>query len=395
MTIQSHNHSRYSILFVDDEEKSLKYFKQAFCRHFNILTASGSKEAKQLIIEHPGNVGVLITDKRMPDENGIELLEWVKKQNPDIIRLLTTAFANSEETIEAINKGHIYRYVPKPWQAENLLNDLKSAMNLFMQQKLDGKRAEKCIRSSAILAAYFVNKLKSPLLNIDNTAKNIQVELPKLIDKLKQSRSTESSASTEQQLEILRTTPESLRASLQIANTEIDTFLLNIGRKQISQQDIISFSIRDCINSSLSQCFVSEHFRKSIYFDSELDFIVLGIEDLIKFVLLSLLNNAIDALSATNAGEIIIRLETGKNYNYLYIKDTGIGMANNILPHIFDEYFSTKPNHIGLGLTFCKTVMQELDGDIKCHTQKNFYTEFSLNFPKVATLSSNKKKTPH
>jgi len=392
MPLLSHNHSRYSVLFVDDEEKSLKYFKQAYGRHFNILTASDCDEAKKLLNLNSDNIGILIADKRMPTENGIELLEWTKKQKPNIIRILTTAYSDNQETIEAINKGHIFRYVQKPWQIEHLLNDLKNAMNLFMQQKLDKKRVEKCVRSSATLSAYFANKLQSPLRDINNTAKDIHTELLPLIETLKR---TQKKGTSDLQLEKLRTMPKSLQTSVKSANTEIDSLLVNIYREKISAKDIIPFSIQCCTNSTIAHCLTNKHLKQRIYFYPELDFIVSGIEDLVKFVLFNLLNNAIDAISENNTGEIFIRLELGKHYNYVYIKDTGTGIADNILPYIFDEYFSTKPAHKGLGLSFCKKIMEELGGGIQCHAQKSFYTEFSLRFPKVIMLSPSKLKTKH
>ncbi|MDH3326575.1 MAG: hybrid sensor histidine kinase/response regulator [Gammaproteobacteria bacterium] len=395
MIAQLHNHSRYSILFVDDEEKSLKYFKQAYSRHFNVLTASCPDEAIKLLNRSSENIGVLITDKRMPEKSGIELLEWAKKQKPEIVRLLTTAYSDNKDTIEAINKGYIFRYIPKPWQIETLLTDLRSAMDLYMQNKLESTRADKSARSSATLAAYFVSELKSPLAKIDNLASELQSDLSLLIDGSEKTLHSKPLENAEKKLTTLSHTPVAIESNVQIAKTMIDSLLSNYRRGYISAEDVAPFSIRDCINGALSQYPFDKNFRKRVYFYPDLDFIISGIEDLVKFALLNLLNNAIYAISEDNTGEILIQLETGKQCHYLYFKDTGKGIPANVLPRIFDDYFTTKENNKGLGLSFCKKIMKELGGDIHCHTQKNFYTEFTLSFPKTTTLSKNKQETQH
>ena len=68
------------ILFVDDEEKALKYFHRAFDKHFQIITASSADEGWSMIEENSENIAVLISDQRMPGRTGVELLGQVRAE---------------------------------------------------------------------------------------------------------------------------------------------------------------------------------------------------------------------------------------------------------------------------------------------------------------------------
>ena len=128
---QTLNYKRFAILYVDDEEKSLKYFARAFGEHFQILTATNALEGFRLLQEHGREIGVLITDQRMPGEKGIWLLEQSRKLHPDIIRILATAYADMTTAIAAVNTGAIYKYVTKPWDPEEMEQTLKRALEFF------------------------------------------------------------------------------------------------------------------------------------------------------------------------------------------------------------------------------------------------------------------------
>lgn len=125
---------KHAILFVDDEEKALKYFSRLFSDEFTILTASNTEQAKTILKENHQNVGVLITDQRMPDETGVKLLKHAKDNYPNIIRLLTTAYSDLSDAIEAVNTGEILRYITKPWDIDLLRIELRHALRFFLLQ---------------------------------------------------------------------------------------------------------------------------------------------------------------------------------------------------------------------------------------------------------------------
>jgi two-component system, probable response regulator PhcQ len=129
-----YDYKRYSILYVDDEVMSLKYFRANFEDGFRIITAPSAAEALRLFELHKDDIGILIADQRMPSMTGVELLEKVRQQRPKIIRMLATAYSDLDAAIAAVNAGAIYKYISKPWDIPELEITLMRAMEFFIIQ---------------------------------------------------------------------------------------------------------------------------------------------------------------------------------------------------------------------------------------------------------------------
>lgn len=104
-----YDYKKFAILYVDDEEKSLKYFARAFEEHFRILTASNAQEGYALLQQHKDEIGILMTDQRMPGEKGTWLLEKARQLRPTVVRILATAYSDMDAAIAAVNMGSIYK----------------------------------------------------------------------------------------------------------------------------------------------------------------------------------------------------------------------------------------------------------------------------------------------
>lgn len=107
-----------TLLYVDDESENLNIFKSLFKKYYNILLASSASEAKRIISENP--IDLVLTDQKMPGQTGLELLTELAQQFPDIIRIIVTGYSNLETVIKAINEGHIYYFITKPWDSTQL-----------------------------------------------------------------------------------------------------------------------------------------------------------------------------------------------------------------------------------------------------------------------------------
>ncbi|MAX23178.1 MAG: hypothetical protein CMJ19_01640, partial [Phycisphaeraceae bacterium] len=125
----NNNNNHLTILYVDDESQALKYFARAYEDDFHIHTCESAKDALNYLTEHGDDVGVLISDQRMPNQTGVSLLEMVRKRYPHIVRILTTAYAELDNAIDAVNEGAVFRYVTKPWNINELKSVLKNAMD--------------------------------------------------------------------------------------------------------------------------------------------------------------------------------------------------------------------------------------------------------------------------
>ncbi len=129
-----YDYKKHFILYVDDEEKSLKYFRETFGEKFSVLTASNADEGFRILKERQDQMAILMTDQRMPGEKGIQLLEKTRQLNPRILRVLATAYSDLETAIESVNTGAIYKYVTKPWDIPQLEVTLKRGLEFFMVQ---------------------------------------------------------------------------------------------------------------------------------------------------------------------------------------------------------------------------------------------------------------------
>jgi two-component system probable response regulator PhcQ len=173
-----YDYKKYAILYVDDEEKSLKYFARAFEDNFRVLTASNAQDGLKLIEQHGEDIGVLMTDQRMPGEKGVWLLEKARQMHPRTIRILATAYSDMEAAISAVNTGAIYKYVTKPWDPEQLEETLKRALEFFLvQNERDQLLREKMsvlhnmmiadrIVSLGLLAAGLSNHIRNSLVAV-------------------------------------------------------------------------------------------------------------------------------------------------------------------------------------------------------------------------------------
>ncbi len=119
------NYSEITILFVDDESFILSSINRFLRKEtYNKLFAKNGLEALELIRQN--NVSIVVSDLRMPEMNGLELISAVKKQNPDILRLILSGSQDIDPIIESINTGEVFRFIPKPVDPpafKEILND--------------------------------------------------------------------------------------------------------------------------------------------------------------------------------------------------------------------------------------------------------------------------------
>ncbi len=127
-----YDYKKFAVLYVDDEERSLTNFARAFGDEFRVFTASNAQAGLKIFEEHADDIGILMTDQRMPGEKGVWLLEKARLLRPHVLRILVTAFADMDAAIAAVNSGAIYKYVSKPWDPQQLDMTLKQGLEFFL-----------------------------------------------------------------------------------------------------------------------------------------------------------------------------------------------------------------------------------------------------------------------
>lgn len=127
---------RQTLLLVDDEPNILRALTRVLRRDgYNILVADNAADALEKLAAH--DVQVIISDQRMPDISGIELLSQVKEMYPDTVRIVLSGYTELETVTEAINRGAIYRFLTKPWEDEQLRRNIREAFQYYRNRFQD------------------------------------------------------------------------------------------------------------------------------------------------------------------------------------------------------------------------------------------------------------------
>jgi len=131
----TYDYRQFSLLYVDDEKQTVANFQEYFSDTFDIQVATSGEEGWKLFSENPNRFAIVMTDQRMPDSSGVELLQKVRASQPRVIRILATAYSDLDAAIQAVNAGAIYKYVTKPWDPPTLEMTLKRGMEFFLVQR--------------------------------------------------------------------------------------------------------------------------------------------------------------------------------------------------------------------------------------------------------------------
>jgi YesN/AraC family two-component response regulator len=146
---------KYTILIVDDEKLILTTLQRLLRNeNYNVLTAGSAFDALE-ILEHK-KIHLIISDQRMPQMTGTELFEIVKKQYPEIIRVILSGYSDTNSIIDAINKGEIVRFIAKPWEDHSLKNTINQIIRQYeilrknneMSLLIDQKREENYFKNN-------------------------------------------------------------------------------------------------------------------------------------------------------------------------------------------------------------------------------------------------------
>jgi FixJ family two-component response regulator len=156
---------RAKILIVDDEEAILETMTFTFMDDYEVLTANDAHRALE-ILDEAGPVAVVVTDQRMPNMTGVEFLSEVWRSHPETVRIILTGFADMDAIIQAINDGHVYAYITKPWEPDYLKQVVKHAVDHYALAVENARLLEDLKRSNVFLEA-IMDRLPTGALAVD------------------------------------------------------------------------------------------------------------------------------------------------------------------------------------------------------------------------------------
>ncbi len=127
--------SKPHILVVDDEQRALETYNRTLKRDFKVHCVLSAKDAWEVIYQYP--VTVILSDQKMPNTTGIEFLKQVKGKHPEIVRIIVSAYTDTQDLIAGINEAGIYQFLSKPWHPDNLKLVVNNAAKIFALQEQD------------------------------------------------------------------------------------------------------------------------------------------------------------------------------------------------------------------------------------------------------------------
>jgi signal transduction histidine kinase len=327
---------RHTLLVVDDEPDVVQSLQDLLHREYRVLGATRAKEGLRLLHEQP--VHVVMTDQRMPEISGVDFLRSVRRDRPEAIRLLFTGYADIKAVIDAINEGHVYRYITKPWDPDELLTILRQAGEQYdllqeRQRLLEDLRRKNEELEQANAELQQANLLKEGFINVAShelrTPLTILLALPELALRMRNADPLTA--------DCLRRIQEA--GSRLHRLVEQILHMLRAGRFERP----LECRPTDCaalIGEAIEgvRPFIEQR-RQRLVVDLAPELGFLNVEaEKIRICLDHLLINAIKF--TPDGGTLWVRGWREGATVCLQIRDNGIGIAAEQLPHLFEPFFT-------------------------------------------------------
>lgn len=251
------------------------------------------------------------------------------------------------------------------------------------------------LRAMLAAASNIAHELRTPLLGIKSGAMGLQRYLPALLNayQMAQEHRLKVEPLRLAHLHAMHGVLKRIEDEADHSNTIIDMLLMNTRSGGNQRESFSTCSIAHCVDTAIKRYpFSSENEQQLVSWDGRIDFRFRGIELLVVHVIFNLMKNALYHIAKVGKGEIFIRMESTAQGNILIFRDTGSGIPPKVLPNIFTRFYSWSPGNdsglgSGVGLAFCRSVMESIGGSICCESQLGAYTEFTLTFPHIAEIA--------
>ncbi len=384
-----YDYKRFAILYVDDEEKSLKYFARAFEDQFRIFTAANAQDGYKLLEAHKDEIGLLMTDQRMPGEKGVWLLEKARQLRPRIIRILATAYADMEAAIAAVNTGAIYKYVTKPWDPPQLENVLKRGLEFFLvQRERDSLLMEKMSVLHNMMIADRIVSLGLLAAGLSHHIRNSLVAVKTFLD-LAPSKMEEE----KMDLNGLRN-PDFWKEYYSNVQGQIEK-INNMLKDLWNASEGPAFEFGDKVNlrkvaAETIESLKSEFAAKKLQIENNIPETLPELNvDKRKFYRLFelLLKDEIVSLPAgsrmTLSGKALPDQSAGKHQVEFELSDNGPGLPKEALRLVFDPFIvrSDTPTEYGIHLMACYFIVHHHSGRIDARSEPGQGTTFTIRLP--------------
>lgn len=313
-------HPGGTILFVDDEPLSLKYFKASVGKYAKVVTADTTEAALKILESEGDAISVVVSDERMPRDSGVSFLSDVRKSWPSTVRILTSAYANIDLQ-QAINGAAIHRFVPKPWNLDELCEAMKEALQAERAQEAQslhptGPGEAEC--ASIELLAVLTRELVQPLQTLERDTAALKMDGRASLTPISPSRGQSQSAAWSAQLRAgkIATAADRIHRNVSYCK-ELAEPIAALAESLCEPVAARTYSMAETASEALDKV-AQTAARKFIALDASDDFEYRAPKQIIILVLTTVLQRAVARAYGTHSG-ITVELHSSADHNDVVI----------------------------------------------------------------------------
>lgn len=354
------------VLYLDDEDNNLRSFKAAFRRDYEVFTANNTEDAFSIVKTHQPQV--IFSDQRMPVTSGVEFFNAVRQVFPEPVRILITGFTDVNDIIDAINKGHVYRYITKPWSEAEIKVAIENAYDLYHTRRQLRTKIDDLEKTNNELNRFVYSvshDLRAPIASVLGLVKVADIDVK-----------------DREALELFEKVDMSVHKLDLLVNNIIDYY-----KNSKATEDLVKVDLDNLVEDVLSQLHSGEsrdnlRLQKSVSQNAQF----VGDHFRIRIVLSHLIANAIKFKKPDQDTALVdLKFTIEEEQVFITVKDQGIGILQDHVEQIFKMFFRGKDQMAGsgLGLYIVKEALAKMGGEIDVSSNPGEGAEFHITIPNM------------
>ena len=356
---------KIKVLYIDDEQNNLVGFKATFRFDYTIFIASDISQAYAHLKSHP-DISIILCDQRMPEITGAQFFEEMRQKYDEPVRMLITGYADIESVIDAVNKGHIFRYIKKPWTDADIRSAIEEGNKFYITNSLlaaKNKELQSAYDELGKFTYSVTHDLRGPLLSVIGA-----IDLARTMDNLSEIRE--------------------LMGMMNDAVKKLDEFITNTHEYyNLKRGKLLSEAIDfNKMVADITAIFRIAGRMDNVKFTANVqqDEPFLSDEISIKIVLNNLLSNAFKFQRRNAIDKFVdMDIKVVGGIAEISVRDNGIGIHESHINNIFMMFYratSEEPGS-GFGLYNVKDAITRLGGTIEVKSELNEGTFFKVIIP--------------
>lgn len=386
--------AQYHVLYVDDEDKALHYFRQMFEDEFIIHTANNAADGYRLLESYGTKIGILLTDQRMPGESGVELMDRARKLHPNLVRILVTAFTDYQTAVKAVNEGRAYRYLHKPLDPEQLATVLRQGMEYYQTlQERENLLVENAESIRSTLMADRVAGMGIMAEGLNHHLRNALTVVRAFIDLAPMKLMEEVEGKPPRDPNFWVETQHQAQAQIERIQTLLNHLAHASHSRKLIREDTVDLGplLEEMLGTYLGH-FQDRNIRIDFAISPELPPLLVHGERFRQLWRLLL----IEEITHLQPGDRVLiqatkeKDVTGQEQAVMVLKDNGAWGAQDRAANLFDPFFtrSRKPDDFGVNMMACYVTLHLHGGSIEAKRLEPQGLELTMRLPLDPTQST-------